>query len=256
MVEISVCFEPLFNGKTDLEKIQTIHSLGPQCGRIGFVVRIYSNHRLLSKTGLKIGICTLKDPWGNIRLHADTNSYLQHFSESLELLKQVGSKRVIVLTGEDNGQNKKLQMNQIIKNLKAVSSLAEKAEIVVCLEVLNSKVDHKGYFLDSTALGFEIVRQVNSPSIKVLYDIYHMQIMEGNIISTIQENIELIGHFHSAGVPGRHEHFYGELDYRNIFLAIQETVTSYFGLEYWPTLPDEKSLEKLGNIFLMNSDGI
>ena len=149
MVEISVCFEPLFNGKTDLEKIQTIHSLGYNAvefwdlaGKDLKAITAYCQ-----KTGLKIGICTLKDPWGNIRLHADTNSYLQHFSESLELLKQVGSKRVIVLTGEDDGQNKKLQMNQIIKNLKAVSSLAEKAEIVVCLEVLNSKVDHKGYFL-------------------------------------------------------------------------------------------------------------
>ena len=113
MVEISVCFEPLFNGKTDLEKIQTIHSLGYNAvefwdlaGKDLKAITAYCQ-----KTGLKIGICTLKDPWGNIRLHADTNSYLQHFSESLELLKQVGSKRVIVLTGEDDGQNKKLQMN-------------------------------------------------------------------------------------------------------------------------------------------------
>jgi len=253
MVEISVCFEPLFQGKTDLEKIQIIHSLGFNAIEFWDLAGKDLNGiaAYCQKTGLKIGICTLKDPWGNIRLHADTDSYLQHFSESLELLKLVGSKRVIVLTGENDGKSKETQMNQIIKNLKAISSLAEKAGIVVCLEVLNSKVDHKGYFLDSTALGFEIIRQVNSPSIKILYDIYHMQIMEGNIISTIQENIELIGHFHSAGVPGRHEHFYGELDYRNIFMAIQETdYNGYFGLEYWPSLSDEKSLEKLREYFL------
>ena len=153
MVEISVCFEPLFNGKTDLEKIQTIHSLGYNAvefwdlaGKDLKAITAYCQ-----KTGLKIGICTLKDPWGNIRLHADTNSYLQHFSESLELLKQVGSKRVIVLTGEDNGQNK-ITMNQIIK-LKAVSSLAESRNRGL-LEVLNSKSIIR-YFLDSTALGFE-----------------------------------------------------------------------------------------------------
>lgn len=253
MVEISVCFEPLFNGKTDLEKIQSIHSLGYNAVEFwdlsGKDLKGIADY--CQKTGIKIGICTLQDPWGNIRLHTDTNIYLQHFSDSLELLKLIGSKRVIVLTGEDDGQSIEIQKNQIIKNLKAISSLAEKAGIVVCLEILNSKVDHKGYFLDSSVLGFDIIRQVNSPSIKVLYDIYHMQIMEGNIISTIQENVELIGHFHSAGVPGRHEHFYGELDYRNIFLAIQETgFDGFFGLEYWPTLSDEKSLEKLREYFL------
>jgi len=253
MLEISVCFEPLFSGKIDLEKIQTIHNLGYNAVEFWDLAGkdLKGIAKYCQKTGVKIGICTLKDPWGNIRLHADTNSYVKHFSESLELLQLVGSKKVIVLTGENDGKSAQTQVNQIVKNLQAISSLAEKAGIVVCLEVLNSKVDHKGYFLDSSALGFEIIRQVNSPSIKVLYDIYHMQIMEGNIISTIQENINLIGHFHSAGVPGRHEHFYGELDYRNIFLAIQEAgYDGFFGLEYWPTMPDEKSLEKVREYFL------
>jgi hydroxypyruvate isomerase len=97
-------------------------------------------------------------------------------------------------------------------------------------------VDHKGYYLDGTATGFDIVRAVDSPNVKLLYDVYHMQIMEGNIIATVTENIDCIGHFHAAGVPGRHELWSGELDYRRITEAIDKAgYTGSFGLEYWPT---------------------
>ncbi len=93
-------------------------------------------------------------------------------------------------------------------------------------------------------MGFEIVRSVGSNSVKLLYDVYHMQIMEGNIIDTVTRNIDLIGHFHSAGVPGRHEHFNGENDYPNILKAIAATPYSrFFGLEYWPTYDHRQSLK-------------
>jgi hydroxypyruvate isomerase len=109
------------------------------------------------------------------------------------------------------------------------------------------QVDHAGYYLDSTAEAVAIVRAVNSPHLRILYDVYHMQIMEGNVIATIEKNIEWIGHFHSAGVPGRAEHFGGELDYPVILRRIEATgYEGAFGLEYFPKMADH--LESLKRV--------
>ena len=121
--------------------------------------------------------------------------------------------------------------------------MASKANVTLCMESLNSLVDHKGYYLDSSLLGFDIVQQVGCDNIKLLYDVYHMQIMEGNIIANITSNVGSIGHFHSAGVPGRNEHMNGESDYRNILKAIvKNEYDCYFGLEYWTTYDAKTSL--------------
>lgn len=123
-----------------------------------------------------------------------------------------------------------------------------KEGVTVNMEALNSLVDHKGYYLDSSYMGFEIMKAVGCDNIKLLYDVYHMQIMEGNIIENVLKNIDLIGHFHSAGVPGRHEHFDGDNDYKNILKAINKTTYDrYFGLEYWPTYDHRKSLTDVKN---------
>ncbi len=92
-----------------------------------------------------------------------------------------------------------------IVGLKRVKGIAEEHGVNVCIELLNSKVNHPDYMCDHTAWGVRVVQEVNSPNVKLLYDIYHMQIMEGNLITTIQQNIQWLGHFHTGGVPGRHE---------------------------------------------------
>ena len=114
---------------------------------------------------------------------------------------------------------------------------------MIVLEALNSLIDHKGYYLDSSRIGFEIVEAVNSPRIKLLFDCYHMQLMEGNLVNNITDNIEWIGHFHSAGVPGRHELQQGETNYPRIIRAVEDAEYSgYFGLEYWPSYEAETSI--------------
>ena len=92
-----------------------------------------------------------------------------------------------------------------IAGLNRLKKIAEDNGVVICLELLNSKVDHKDYMCDHTAWGVNVVQQVNSPNVKLLYDIYHMQIMEGDLVRTITNNIQWIAHFHTGGVPGRHE---------------------------------------------------
>ena len=124
----------------------------------------------------------------------------------------------------------------IAEGLIRVTKAAEEKEINLCLELLNSKVNHPDYQCDSTAWGVEVCKRVNSPRAKLLYDIYHMQIMEGDIIRTLQDNIEYIGHFHTAGNPGRHDlDEEQEINYPPIMRAIAETgYTLYVGHEFIP----------------------
>ena len=124
----------------------------------------------------------------------------------------------------------------VAEGLSRVTKAAEEKEINLCLELLNSKVNHPDYQCDSTAWGVEVCKRVNSSRAKLLYDIYHMQIMEGDIIRTLQDTIEYIGHFHTAGNPGRHDlDEEQEINYPPIMRAIAETgYTLYVGHEFIP----------------------
>jgi hydroxypyruvate isomerase len=124
--------------------------------------------------------------------------------------------------------------------LAKIAPLAEKHGVTVCVELLNSKVDHQGYQGDHTAFGVAVMRAVNSPRVKLLYDIYHMQIMEGDVIRTIRDNINWIGHFHTGGVPGRHEiNDTQELNYHAIAAAIADlNFQGYVAHEFIPTRSD------------------
>jgi hydroxypyruvate isomerase len=124
--------------------------------------------------------------------------------------------------------------------LAKIAPLAEKHGVTLCVELLNSKVDHPGYQGDHTAFGVAVMRAVNSPRVKLLYDIYHMQIMEGDVIRTIRGNIDWIGHFHTGGVPGRHEiNDSQELNYHAIAAAIADLkFQGYVAHEFVPTRAD------------------
>ena len=127
-----------------------------------------------------------------------------------------------------------------IAGLSRIAPLAEKHGVTICVELLNSKVDHAGYQGDRTAFGVAVMKGVNSPRVKLLYDIYHMQIMEGDVIRTIRDNINWIGHFHTGGVPGRHEiNGTQELNYRAIATAIADlNFPGYVAHEFVPTRSD------------------
>ena len=126
--------------------------------------------------------------------------------------------------------------NCILGLKRVVKKFAEDSGVTICLELLNSKVNHKDYQCDHTAWGVEVVKGVDSPRVKLLYDIYHMQIMEGDIIRTIRDNIQYIGHFHTGGVPGRHElDDTQELQWRTIAKAIADlNFEGYFAHEFVP----------------------
>ena len=116
--------------------------------------------------------------------------------------------------------------------------------MTLVLEPLNVLVDHKGYFLETSAEGFEMVDEVGSEAVKLLYDIYHQQITEGNLIANLTANVAKLGHVHVADVPGRHEPGTGEINYRNVFKAVADAgYQRYVGLEYRPLADAAASLE-------------
>ena len=129
----------------------------------------------------------------------------QAFRKNIPLAAKAGVPNVITFSGNRAGMSDQEGTKNTIAGLNRVKKIAEDHGVTICMELLNSKVDHKDYMCDHTAWGVRVVEAVNSPRVKLLYDIYHMQIMEGDLIRTIQQNIQWLGHFHTGGVPGRHE---------------------------------------------------
>jgi len=146
------------------------------------------------------GAGSIKDGLNNTAKHPDS---LKQFRENIAAAAQFGWKRVITMAGDRKGISDADGLTACVPVLKEAVKIAADHDVTICMELLNSKVDHPGYMCDHTAWGVELCKRVESPRFKLLYDIYHMQIMEGDIIRTIRENIEYIGHFHTAGNPGR-----------------------------------------------------
>jgi hydroxypyruvate isomerase len=127
------------------------------------------------------------------------------FRKNIPLAAKAGVPNVITFSGNRNGMSDEEGARNTVLGLNRLKKIAEDHNVTICVELLNSKINHKDYMCDHTAWGVIVMEQVNSTHVKLLYDIYHMQIMEGDLIRTIQENIKWIGHFHTGGVPGRHE---------------------------------------------------
>ena len=168
----------------------------------------------------------------------------QQFRENIPVAAAAGVPNVITFSGNRRGQPDAEGLDNCVLGLNRVKALAEDKGVTICLELLNSKVDHKDYQCDHTAWGVEVIKRVASPRVKLLYDIYHMQIMEGDVIRTIQQNIAHIAHFHTGGVPGRHElDGTQELNYRAVAEAIVKLgFQGYMAHEFVPLRDPMKSL--------------
>lgn len=165
-----------------------------------------------------------KIQWSHGMVWEDTRDmFIQAFKESIVAAKALGVPNIIATTGNERSDVCRCEQHKIVVDtLKCLAPLAEEAGIMIVLEPLNILVDHGGYYLAKSDEAFEMIREINSPNVKILFDIYHQQITEGNLISNITKNIDLIGHFHIADVPGRREPGTGEINYKNVFAAIQK----------------------------------
>jgi hydroxypyruvate isomerase len=172
---------------------------------------------------------------------------LKDYSLNIPKASEAGLKNVICFSGNANGLSYEQGLENCARGLEPVMKIAEKYNLLVSMELLNSKVDHKDYQCDYTNWGVKLCEKLGSPNFKLLYDIYHMQIMEGDVIATIRKNIKYISHFHTGGVPGRHEiDDTQELYYPAIMKAIVDTgFTGYVAQEFIPANPKKlESLEK------------
>ena len=175
------------------------------------------------------------------------DAFVRAMRETVEAARAIKCTTIVVTTGNERGDvSREMQHANIVAALKAALPVIQGTGIQLVLEPLNVLVNHKGYYLTSTEEGAQIVNEVGSPQVRLLYDVYHQQITEGNLIDTINKYSKVIGHFHIGDVPGRKEPGTGEINYRNVFKAIAETgYDGYVVFECGRTEPAEVVTQKM-----------
>lgn len=173
-------------------------------------------------------------------------SYLDGLRETVAAASQLHCRTIITQTGFRKPEISDPAFREsMVTGLRQAAGIAEAAGITLVVEPLNTLVDHKGYFLSTSEDASRLIDDVGSPNVKILFDIYHQQITEGNLIRNIRKNFSKIGHFHAAGNPGRHELAQGEINYPQVFGAIRSLgYTGYIGMEYVPTKDIFKSVSE------------
>jgi hydroxypyruvate isomerase len=206
--------------------------------------QIEASHLELAQIG---GSISLTGPEGSLVDPKQRPRMLEYLAEAIAAAARLNTKTLLVLTGNAlPDRSLEDQHRSIVDGMKEARKLAEPAGITLIIELLNTLVNHPGYYLNSVEKGVRVVDEVGSPKVKLLNDLYHMQIMEGNLIANLQKYIDRIGHFHVADVPGRHQPGTGEINYRNVLKAIAETnYEGYVAMEYTPTIDPLESLKQI-----------
>ncbi len=204
----------------------------------------------LKKHGLHSSMCNgaeinLTDGFNDKKNHA---TLFKNYSEMIPKVAEAGYTNLICFSGNKRQLDDETGWANCVEGLKPLIPIAEKHKVVIAMELLNSRFDHKDYQCDRTSWGVELVKRINSPNFRLLYDIYHMQIDEGDVIRTIQKNHQYFSHYHTGGVPGRAEiDETQELYYPAIMRAIKATgYTGYVGQEFVPKRADKIASLKQG----------
>jgi hydroxypyruvate isomerase len=223
--------------------IEDLCKLAREIGLVGIDLLGPDDWPVLEKYGLQSTMCngaeiSLVKGWNNKEYH---RTLLDNYREMIPLVAKAGHKNLICFSGNRDGLDDETGLQNCAEGLKQIMSLAESNNVSIVMELLNSKIDHIDYQCDRTSWGVELVNKVGSDNFKLLYDIYHMQINEGDVIRTIKDNYQYIAHYHTAGVPGRHEiDDSQELNYSAIMRAILETgFKGYVAQEFIPLNPDK-----------------
>ncbi len=207
----------------------------------------------LHREGLKLGVCQ-----GNTRGRmvdpADHDAYCDGVRESFEVARKLGAENLFCMTDILRDEDRtvepasyplpdEVKEEAVVSVLRELAPEAAAAGVTLLCEPLNTLVDHAGYFVERSSIAWRIHQRVGHPNAKILYDAYHMQIMEGNLISTIEANVAAIGYVHVADVPGRHEPGTGEINYRNVAAALSRSgYQGVVGFEFIPSTSTEAAL--------------
>ncbi len=252
MPQLSACIEAVFRKAPLEQRIEMARQAGlPAIEFWGWdQKKIDAIGRKKDELGLAVAIFSCKTGGAMVAPGSD-KGFVEGVKQSIAAAKQLGCTRVIATVGQERKDiSRDEQHKNIVTACKAGAPVLEDAGITLCLEPLNVLVNHKGYYLASSKEAFDIVDEVGSPNVKILFDIYHQQITEGNVIRNATQNIQKIGHFHVADVPGRHEPGTGEINYFNVFRAIAKAgYNGYLGLEMWPEGDDMAAVRATKNLF-------
>jgi hydroxypyruvate isomerase len=258
-MKYSCCIEMLFTEYEFVERIHKASAAGFDCVEFWCWENkdIPAVKKALAETGMEVGVFQ-----GNLEGRmvdpADKDKYVAGVKKSVEVAKELGADTLFLMSDimqEDrsvleapyplSAEEKRAATKAV---LEALIPTAEAAGITFVIEPLNTTVDHKGYSLCHSAPAFELVREIGNPHIRALYDAYHMQIMEGNIIETVRAGVDAIGYFHVADVPGRFEPGTGELNYANIIAALKAAgYDGKVGFEFEPK--NGRSMETVKKVF-------
>lgn len=245
-MKICPCIDTIYKGYDLDTALQSLKGMGFR----GFECWDYNDwgiSRLVQiKEKLQLQIANIGPDFVSLADKTMRKQFAREMEKALEVGKTLGARCVTVLSGDDTGEERKHQHESIVAGLREVAPMAESAGVIIVLEASNRRVNRPHNYLTSSDETFEIIDEVGSPFVKMLYDIYHQQISEGDLLSRIIPNIGKIGHFHAAGVPNRHELYLSEINYDFLFEEIRKTdYDGWIGLEYRPTVPPEEGMAGL-----------
>lgn len=235
-MNLSVCIDAVLEGVPLETALQTV----ADCGYSAFEFWKWwekdldhllelRNHHQLQIAACCTRFVSLVDP-------ACREEYLQGLAESVAVAQRLNCPTLISQVGDACPDlSREAQHASLVAGLREAASILQNSGVVLGIEPLNETVDHQGYYLVHSDEAFAIIDEVDSPNVQVTFDLYHQQISEGDLTTTLREHIDKIAHFHAAGCPGRRELDDGELSYPWLFEAIRKTgYAGYIGLEYWP----------------------
>ena len=247
-VKFSVCIDMIMAKIPFLERMERVKQIGYPAFEFWEWKNKDVDAILRKKNELGLEVATMMGSgWKQMNTEEARKTFASEIQASLTTAKRLNCKTLIVTTGfEDKSIARTAQHANYVAALKLAAPFAEAAQVTLVVEPLNTKVDHPNYYLQTAKEGFEMLDEVGSPAVKMLFDIYHHQIMEGNVIEDIRKNISKIAHFHVADVPGRHEPGTGEINYSNVFRAIAaSSYQGFVGLEYVPSRAAEDTLREV-----------
>lgn len=246
MIKLSVCIEMIFADHPFEERIDCVAEAGLRAFEFWDWptkdISLINERRQLHN--LEVAAFIMEPRGRLVDADAELRDGVSHSIATAQILE---CRNLIALVGrESSALSRQEQHDHIVRGLRQVAPLAEDAGVTLLIEPLNVVVDHAGFYLSSSQEAFQIIEEVGSPNVKVLFDIYHQQVSEGNLIANMIEHLDLIGYLHVADVPGRHEPGTGEINYANVLRQISEAgYNGYVGLEYRPS---GDSFQSLGTI--------